>query len=173
MIHHFENSQLIFTCHKMASTCGKFHCDNRSSLENTRVGYFCPLPPQIKYPTPDTPNKIGLTNFNFVFSHFSDLQNLFKCMDNMFPCYSLLNIKVIWLYMVFPPPPIAMRIWKFVNILRWQNFFLHLWQDKPLRVMLKANGGVISITILLHIHISLFYKQPAPRKEKCFFLRIS
>ena len=95
MIHHFENSQLIFTCHKMASTCGKFHCDNRSSLENTRVGYFCPLPPQIKYPTPDTPNKIGLTHFNFVFSHFSDLQNLFKCMDNMFPCYSLLNIKVI------------------------------------------------------------------------------
>ena len=113
MIHHFENSQLIFTCHKTASTCGKFHCDNRSSLENTRVGYFCPLLPQIKYPTPDTPNKIGLTNFNFVFSHFSDLQNLFKCMDNMFPCYSLLNIKVIWLYMVFPPLPLQ---WEFENL---------------------------------------------------------
>ena len=44
----------------MASMCATFHCHVISSLENTRVGHFCPPPPQIKYPTPDTPNKIGL-----------------------------------------------------------------------------------------------------------------
>ena len=62
IIRHFENSQLIFTWHKMASMCVKFNCHTISSLENTRVGHFyCPLPPPlIKYANPDTPNKIGL-----------------------------------------------------------------------------------------------------------------
>ena len=60
IIRHFENSQLIFTLHKKASMCAKFHCHTISSLENTRVGHFCP-PPQIKYATPDIPNTIGLT----------------------------------------------------------------------------------------------------------------
>ena len=41
-IHDFENSQLIFTWHKMASVCAKFHCHAISSLENTKVGHFCP-----------------------------------------------------------------------------------------------------------------------------------
>ena len=27
--------------------------------------------------------------------HFSDLRNLVKCMGSMFPCYSVLNMKVI------------------------------------------------------------------------------
>ena len=43
-------------------------------------------------------------------------------------------------------------LWKFAKILWWQNFFLHLWQDKPLWVELKTNGRVIFITILLHFH---------------------
>ena len=43
-----------------------------------------------------------------IFFHFSDLRNLVKFMDSMIPCYSLLNMKVIWLYMVSAPPPIAM-----------------------------------------------------------------
>ena len=63
IIRHFENSQLIFTWHKMVSMCAKFHCHTISSLENARVGHFCPLPPpfpQIKYAIPDIPNKIGL-----------------------------------------------------------------------------------------------------------------
>ena len=51
IILHFENSQLIYTWHKMASMCAKFHCHTISCLENTRVGHFA---------TPDTPNKIGL-----------------------------------------------------------------------------------------------------------------
>ena len=59
IICHFENSQLIFTWHMTASMCVKFHCHTISSLENTRVGHFCP-PSPIKYVTPDTPNKIGL-----------------------------------------------------------------------------------------------------------------
>ena len=41
IIRHFENSQLIFTWHMMASMCAKFHCHTISSLENTRVGHFC------------------------------------------------------------------------------------------------------------------------------------
>ena len=47
--------------------CAKFHCHIISSLENTSVGHFCPLPflPQIKYATPDTPNKIGLITSKF------------------------------------------------------------------------------------------------------------
>ena len=42
IIHHFENSQSIFTWYKMASMCAKFHCHTISSLENTKVGHFCP-----------------------------------------------------------------------------------------------------------------------------------
>ena len=60
IICHFENSQLIFTSHKMTSMCATFHCHTISSLENTRVEHFCLCSPQIKYATPDTPNKIGL-----------------------------------------------------------------------------------------------------------------
>ena len=41
----------------------KFHCHTISSLENTRVGQFCPPQKKVKYATPDTPNKIGLNNF--------------------------------------------------------------------------------------------------------------
>ena len=62
IIRHFENSQLIFTWHKMASMCAKFHCHTISSLENTRVGHFCTPPKKIKHATPDTPNKIGLNS---------------------------------------------------------------------------------------------------------------
>ena len=54
IIRYFENSQLIFTWHKMASMCAKFHCHTKSRA-------FCPPSPhQIKYATADTPNKIGL-----------------------------------------------------------------------------------------------------------------
>ena len=38
IIHHFENSQLIFTSYKMISMCAKFHCHTISSFGNTRVG---------------------------------------------------------------------------------------------------------------------------------------
>ena len=66
IICHFENSQLIFIWHKMASMYAKFHCHTISSLENIGVGhghFYTPPPtPQIKYATLDTPNKIGLIN---------------------------------------------------------------------------------------------------------------
>ena len=100
----------------------------------------------------------------------------------MFPCYSLLNMKVIWLYMVSAPPPITMAwregergdlIWKFAKILWWQNFFLHLWQDKPLWVELKTNGGVIFITILLHFHYFISLETANTQKSEVFLLRIS
>ena len=46
--------------------CAKFNCHSFSSLENTRVGQICPPPsPQIKYATPDTPNKIALSSKEF------------------------------------------------------------------------------------------------------------
>ena len=98
-------------------------------------------------------------------------------MDSMIPCYSLLNMKVIWLYMVSAPPPIVMvggdLIWKFAKILWWQNFFLHLWQDKPLWVELKTNGGVIFITILLHFHYFISLETANTQKSEVLLSRIS
>ena len=98
-------------------------------------------------------------------------------MDSMVPCYSL-NMKVIWLYMVSAPPPITMvgggdLIWKFTDILRLQNFFLHLWQNKLLWVELKTNGGVIFITILLHFHYFISLETANTQKSEVFLLRIS
>ena len=84
---------------------------------------------------------------NNLFFHFSDLQNLVKCTDSMFPCYSLLNMKVI--YMVSAPSPFQWRdlIWKFAKM-----FSSICGGDKPLWGELKIYGGVIFITTL-----SLFY----------------
>ena len=63
-------------------------------------------------------------------------------MNSMGPCYSLLNMKVIRLNIVSAPPPIKMG-----------REGGDLWQDKTLWVELKTNGGgVLFITILLHIH---------------------
>ena len=64
-------------------------------------------------------------------------------------------------------------IWKFAKILWWQNFFLHLWQDKPLWVELKTNGGVIFITILLHFHYFISLETANTQKSEVFLLRIS
>ena len=80
-------------------------------------------------------------------------------MDSMVLCYSLLNMKVIWLYMVSVPHPITMedggRGWEGggkgrderLNMKIYQNFvltkfFLHLWQDKPLWVELKIGRNI-------------------------------
>ena len=103
-------------------------------------------------------------------------------MDGMFPCYALLNMKVIWLYIVSAPSPppshITMGgrrgdlIWKFAKILWWQNFFLHLRQDKPLWVELKTNGGVIFISILLHFHYFISLETVNNHKSEVFLLRI-
>ena len=57
IICHFENSQLIFTWHKMVSMCAKFHCHIISSS------------------TLDTPNKIGL-NIIFYCYFFEIVVNL-------------------------------------------------------------------------------------------------
>ena len=58
-------------------------------------------------------------NFNSLFFHFSDLRNLLKCKDSMFPCYFLLNIRVTWLNMVYAPPLITMGL---LNLKICQNF---------------------------------------------------
>ena len=55
----------------------------------------------------------------------------------------------------------------------FQNVFLHLWQDKPLRVELKINGGVIFITILLHFHYFISLETVITQKSEVFLLRIS
>ena len=90
-------------------------------------------------------------------------------MDGMFPCYSLRNMKAIWLYMVSSPPPITMG-WFYLNIC--QNFFLHLWQEKPLWVELKIHGGVIFITILIHFHYFISIETANTQKIEVFLLRI-
>ena len=54
-----------------------------------------------------------------------------------------------------------------------QNVFLHLWQDKPLWVELKINGGVIFITILLHFHYFISFETTKTQTSEMFLLRIS
>ena len=53
-----------------------------------------------------------------------------------------------------------------------QNFFLHLWQDKPLWMDLKTNGGVIFINILLHFHYFISLETANTQKSEVFLLRI-
>ena len=64
-------------------------------------------------------------------------------------------------------------IWKFVKILWWQNFFLHLWQDKPLWVKVKPDGEVIFITILLYFHYLISLETANTQKSEVFPFRIS
>ena len=54
-----------------------------------------------------------------------------------------------------------------------KNFFLHLWQDKPLWVELKTNRGEIFLTILLHFHNFIFLETGDIQKNEVFILRIS
>ena len=51
-------------------------------------------------------------------------------------------------------------------------FFWHLWQDKPLWVELKINGGVMFITILLHFHYFISLKVANTQKIELFLLTI-
>ena len=117
------------------------------------------------------------------FFHFSDLRNLVKCVDSMVPCYSLLNMNAIWLYMVhsFCSPSHYSGggggggecrgdlIWRFAKILWWQNCFIHLGQDKPLWADLKANWGVICITMLLQFHL-ISLETAITQKSEAFLL---
>ena len=83
-------------------------------------------------------NKLQFLIFSFLW--FTRLN--VKCMDSMFPCYSLLNMKIIWFL-----------IWQFSKNFWGQYFFLHhLWQNKPLLWELKIYGGVMFITTLSLIH---------------------
>ena len=50
--------------------------------------------------------------------------------------------------------------------------FLHLWQDKPLWVELKTNGGVMFINILLLFHDFISLETANTRKNEVFLLRI-
>ena len=86
--------------------------------------------------------------------------------------------------MVSSPPAITMGggggwggvgdlIWKFAKILWWQNFFLHLWQNKPLWVELKTIGTVVFITILIHFHDFISLETANTQKSEVFLLRIS
>ena len=121
-----------------------------------------------------TVNIIFINKIQFLIFSFFFFFKLVKCMGSMFPCYSLLNMKVIWLYMVSAPLPLQWGdlIWKFAKILWWQNFFLHLWQDKPPWVELKIYGGVILITILLHFRYLFSLETANPQKSEVFLLRI-
>ena len=78
--------------------------------------------------------------------------------------------------MVPAPPPITIgggEGLNFAQILWWQNFFIYLWQDKPLWVELKTNAGVILITILLHFHYFISLEKSNTQKSEVFLLRIS
>ena len=53
------------------------------------------------------------------------------------------------------------------------KFFLTFGQDKPLWVELKANVGVIFITILLHFHYFISSETGNTQESEVFLLRIS
>ena len=54
-----------------------------------------------------------------------------------------------------------------------QNLFLRLWQDKPLWVELKTNGGVIFIAMLVNFHYLISLEKANTQKSEVFLLRIS
>ena len=93
----------------------------------------------------------------------------------MFPCYSLLNIQVIWWNMVSTSPPITMGSLnlKICQNFAVANFLIPLWEDELLWVELKIYGGVIFITILLYFHYFISLKTANTQKSEVFLLRIS
>ena len=52
---------------------------------------------------------IFINKLQFLFFHFSDSRSLVKCIYSMFPCYSLLDMIVIWLHMVSCLPPLTVE----------------------------------------------------------------
>ena len=74
----FENWPLIFTRHKMASMCAKFHCHIISCLENTRVWRFCPSPPpnKIYYHRYPKLNRVKRKQFN-ILQTFQEVQEFY------------------------------------------------------------------------------------------------
>ena len=131
-------------------------------------------------------NTLGTVDIIFIntlqflsFFSFYHLQNLVKCMDSMVPCYSLLNMKVTWLYMVSPLPSITIGrggrwrgddwTWKFFKILWWQKFFLHLLQDKLLWVELKKWGSNIYYYITTLSLFHFFRNSQLPEKWSVSF----
>ena len=74
---------------------------------------------------------------------------------------------------VLPPITMGDLIWKVTKILWWQNFFLHLWEDKLLWLELKIYGGVIFIPILLHFHYYISLETTVnTQKSAVFLLRV-
>ena len=93
-------------------------------------------------------------------------------MDNMFPSYSLLNMKVICMYMAFPAPDISVG---WLNLKICQNvlitkFFLTFVAGS---VELKTNQGVIFITILLSFHYFISLETANTQKSEVLLLSIS
>ena len=78
--------------------------------------------------------------------------------------------------MVSVPPPITMGEVTYIKICQnfvMRNFFLYLWENKPLWVELKTNGGIIFITILLHSRYFICLKTANTKKSGVFLLTIS
>ena len=93
----------------------------------------------------------------------------------MFPSYSLLNMKVICMYMAFPAPDISVGwlILKICQNVLITKFFLTFVVDKPLSVELKTNQGVIFITILLSFHYFISLETANTQKSEVLLLSIS
>ena len=76
-----------------------------------------------------------------LFYHFSDLRNLVKCMDRMFPCYSLLNMTLIWLYYIvlINPYNFISGYLYFSNNLRHKRPYIGLYDN--LKNLSPINGN--------------------------------
>ena len=102
-----------------------------------------------------TADIIFINKLQFLIFSFFWFTKLIQVHGSMFPCYSSLNMKVIWRYMVSAPPPITME-WLNLNMCQIfvVNFFLDSSQDKPLWMEFKIWGSNIYYYITT---LSLFH----------------
>ena len=65
-----------------------------------------------------------------------------------------------------------MKICQNLVITKFFSYICHLWQDKPLWIKLKLNGGVTFITVLLRFHYFISLEKGNTQKNQVFLLRI-
>ena len=67
-------------------------------------------------------------------------------MDSIFPCYTLLRMRVTWLNMVFAPPPITMG---WLNLKICQTFSLETVNTQKSEVfLLKISSGNVNASVV-------------------------
>ena len=93
-------------------------------------------------------------------------------MDSIFPCYTLLRMRVTWLNMVFAPPPITMG---WLNLKICQTFSLETVNTQKSEVfLLKISSGNVNASVVTcqypQIYNFSFRKEFLETLCKCIYL---